>query len=352
MTSLAKKLGPLEAQVLKSLENLSPGFTTGDITVSTASAKGSHHLLIVQGKGRDSRLFVKGPGIHDGIHQRLDLECQLLRDVAPTISALHPDLRCPRLVGYDPGHRVLIMEMVDGVPLYKLLFGTPIKRGRSNVLAAVGKCGSWLRAFHYATATAKNGNPFDHLSECFSKAYVNQVLSRFADARAFDRCRVLLDEFAVRNRGCSQPVCRLHGEFAPYHILCRDDAIYVLDFGSTRMGFWFEDVAFFLAIYRVLLPWRLLAGKIRLPLALQRGTFLEGYGLMPQNPTLAQVLLRFAEINAVLLYLAQLEAQDTSKRAVYARVAFPFLHRRFKAMCTEHAVFLQSRLTMPDARLR
>jgi hypothetical protein len=55
------------------------------------------------------------------------------------------------------------------------------------------------------------------------------------------------------------------------------NAIYVVDFGNSTLGFVYEDVGLFTGFYDCLLPWRAAAGAIRMDLKRQKELFLKGY---------------------------------------------------------------------------
>lgn len=255
------------------------------LTVRPVATHGRHRMLVVQTDAAPApRMFIKGPRrAQPGreaeealLANAIQTEHAVLTEIAPKIRAASPLLRCAEVLAYDPERKLLLLEMVEGEPLQAVLFGLG-RGGRRRLTDLLGRCGEWLARFHQLTRTGEEGNPFDWLVEEFDREANREVFHRHAGGDTHRALRGLAERLRRRYSGLRRPLSRVHGEFAPYHILVSGEAIYILDFEGSRPGFPHEDLAYFIASYDVALPWRRLVGGWRLGLDRQRDLFLRAY---------------------------------------------------------------------------
>jgi Ser/Thr protein kinase RdoA (MazF antagonist) len=256
----------------------------------------------------------------------------MFRTIGPQMSAGNPDTRCPEMLAYYPDRGLMLLEFVDGHRLDTLQLG--LARSSAHDLSRLtGLCGEWLARFHALTRLPEEANPFETLTESFRRAppwLVHQ------DVETYDEVRRLAEALRRRFPDFKQPLCMIHGEFAPYHILVRDSAIHVIDFGSSRKGYPFEDLTFFTSFYDSRLPWRRLVGAIRIDFEEEKGRFLESYrhysGAFDDR---MESVMRLSRIHAMARYVTAVGAKDTWRAACYSRIAQPWVRRLFWNVCRE-----------------
>jgi len=95
-----------------------------------------------------------------GREDPMAIEHRVLTEIAPRISDRNPATRCPRVLAYRPGSRMLALEVVKGPTLDAVLFGLAPTRERRQVGRLLELCGEWLAHFHAVTRTGEQRNPF------------------------------------------------------------------------------------------------------------------------------------------------------------------------------------------------
>jgi aminoglycoside phosphotransferase (APT) family kinase protein len=195
----------------------------------------------------------------------------------------------------------------------------------------------------------EQGNPFETLAELFRRAPPWLV---HHDVETYSEVRRLAEALYRRFPDFKQALCMIHGEFAPYHILVRDSAIYVIDFGSSRKGYPFEDLTFFASFYDSRLPWRRLVGAIRMDFEEEKRRFLETYQRYsdPFDDRMGSIM-RLSRIHAMARYVTAVGAKDTWRAASYSRIAQPWVRRLFWNVCREELEALKREVDFPRQTL-
>jgi aminoglycoside phosphotransferase (APT) family kinase protein len=331
--SLAGHVQELEADIRAQLRQRGSHLPVdAKVSVSPLRENASHRMAILRVEGTGRRLLVKGQPNHDRIYQSLETESRMFRTIGPQMSAGNPATRCPEMLSYYPDRGLMLLEFVDGHRLDTLQLG--LARSSAHDLSRLtGLCGEWLARFHALTRLPEEANPFETLTESFRRAppwLVHQ------DVETYDEVRRLAEALRRRFPDFKQPLCMIHGEFAPYHILVRDSAIHVIDFGSSRKGYPFEDLTFFTSFYDSRLPWRRLVGAIRIDFEEEKGRFLESYrhysGAFDDR---MESVMRLSRIHAMARYVTAVGAKDTWRAACYSRIAQPWVRRLFWNVCRE-----------------
>lgn len=269
------------------------------------------------------------------------IEHRVLTEIAPRISDRNPATRCPRVLAYRPGSRMLALEVVKGPTLDAVLFGLAPTRERRQVGRLLELCGEWLAHFHAVTRTGEQRNPFAWALEQFTLPAVRAVFDRAAEGPTWvGLCEVARDlhdaypTFRVAR-------CAIHRVFAPYHVLVSEGRIYVIDLETSCTGYPYEDLALFDAYYELRLPWQTALAATRLPIAEQRRALLRGYARYApgfQEPD--EVVLRLARLHALIrypLYWESLGQRVSSKSWLRWR----WWWRRFRAVYAEELPLLR-----------
>lgn len=325
--SLAGHIQELEADIRDQLRQRGSHLPVdAKVSVSPLPENASHRMAILTVEGMGRRLLVKGQPNHDLIFQSLETESRMFSTIGAQITAGNPATRCPEMLAYYPDRGLMLLEFVDGHRLDTLQLG--LTRSSAHDLSRLtGLCGEWLARFHALTRLPEQGNPFETLCESFRVA---PPWLAEQDVETYHEVRRLAEALRRRFPDFQQPLCMLHGEFAPYHILVRDSAIYVIDFGSSRRGHPFEDLTFFTSFYDSRLPWRRLAGAVRIDFEEEKRRFLESYRRYsgPFDDRMGSVM-RLSRIYAMARYVTALEAKDTWRATAYSWIAQPWIRRLF-----------------------
>jgi tRNA A-37 threonylcarbamoyl transferase component Bud32 len=293
--------------------------------------------LEVGSNGAAVRCFAKSNVANYQGPQRLDREEQFLRDVAPRIWEANQKARSPRVLAFFPRQELLLLEMVEGKSLKKLLFD-------SRIPNLVQLTGEWLGHLHSITK-GEQGDPFEWLENAFSTE--KKVRDAFYDcsvATLYPGVLELLRRCRREYAGFRRPQCTVHGEFTSLHVLVKGDSIYVIDFGSSHLGFGYEDVAFFSTFYDILLPWRVAAGYLRFPLTRQKNLFLKSYFEHCEQTwgPADEIVLRFANLRAMAQHESCWErTQENWPASLYLKIARRWVRGRFAALARREFAALQ-----------
>ena len=293
------------------------------------------------------RFFAKRDLANYGGPQRLETEEYVLRHIAPEIWRANARTRCPRVLAFFPDSKLLLLEMVEGRSLKELLFD--MCRTHSNLPDLLALCGEWLGRFHSLTQ-CEQANPFEWLEGSFAEQKVQDVFHNCGVADLYPTLARLLHQFRLDYPDFRRPLCRLHSEFTPLHVLVKSDVIYVIDFGSSRLGFGYEDVATFTTFFDILMPWRAVAGSLRLPLAQQTDIFRESYSAhrqltfgVPDN-----IVMRFAYLQAMAHHESCRETIPSSAGAgLYARAGRAWVRKRFAVLASRELAYLRRLVSAP-----
>lgn len=294
----------------------------------------SHPILVVEpNDSTKQRLLLKCRRKHGLVHQSLNTEYRFLSQIGPQLSAENPYIRCPEAKAFFAEQQVLIMEMIEGERLSSIQFSLGMSRLSAHLPALLHLCAAWLARLHLLTQTNARENPFRLLAASLEQHNRRASFIRHAGHRAYDSCLSFLLKYQGRYSDYTEPLCTLHGEFAPYHVLVRGTSIYVIDLASSRTGYALEDVAFFETFFDALLPWRHIAGLMPLGPTQQKRIFLDAYlNATSSLSEPARAVLRFTRINSMLTFMGTLEAKDTWKRCVYSYVALPWFRHKLRVV--------------------
>jgi aminoglycoside phosphotransferase (APT) family kinase protein len=192
------------------------------------------------------------------------------------------------------------------------------------------------------------------LAELLERPSSRDVFREYSDLRRYTEILRLIHACRRQYRDYLEPLVTIHGEFVPYHVLVDDDVIHVIDFASSRVGHPFEDIALFVGFYDVVLPWRRVAGALRMRIDDQKRAFLDAYfGVGVQLGEAGEVAMRLARVHSAMRFAAQLVARETWRRRVFAGVATPLIRRSFDRVCADEtaavASFLDQSRRPPDS---
>jgi tRNA A-37 threonylcarbamoyl transferase component Bud32 len=250
------------------------------IRVRPVNEPGVHPAGIVQitdGCVRTS-LFAKVEKADYSGRQNLEQELHFLSNVTPRVSEENPALRSPIPIAYYPERHLLLMEFVPGESLKHHIFDIAAMRTATRDPAELlQQAGRWLGSFHRLTLKSANGNPLEWLLQEFDSTRTLEAFVVYSLRNVYDEMLAILRRHLDLNPIFQRRLCDVHGEFTPIHVMVTDGAIYVVDFGSSRVGYGYEDVGLFDCFYECLLPWRALIGSHRVKLQMQREMFLRAY---------------------------------------------------------------------------
>lgn len=331
-------LGPealAEAAGLKS-----PELKRSKVHVKTVSRPGIHPVGVVHiTNGLASTcLFAKVERADYCGPQNLEHESRFLSDVAPLIAAQSPALRSPHPVAYYPERGLLLMEFVQGESLKHHLFDMKLSiqpKGRFDLAQLLKYTGQWLGSLHRLTMQSASGNPLEWLLHEFESARIREAFLRYSQKENYEELLSILRQHLDLNPGFKRNLCQVHGEFTPIHVLVAQDAIYVVDFGNSKLGYVFEDVGRFSAFYDCLLPWRAAVGGLRIRLDTQKQLFLNGY--FEQAPSAFRLadtaIMRWVRLLSFARMLGG-ERRDAGWREwAHSRLAVPMLRNSFTGFC-------------------
>jgi Phosphotransferase enzyme family len=290
---LAERVARLEPEILAMIPSREPA----TLRICPLHERSVHEIAIlelVRASGR-AHYFVKSTVEGYSGKQDLATEGKILAEVGPRIAACNPETRCPQCLAFFPEEKLLIEEFVPGPSLKSLLFDFMAPAADVRYLSELS--GEWLAHFHTQTRYG-TGAPFEWLWEEFRDDLLGETFRRCRIPELYEVALRLLRRFSRQFPDLSRPICQVHGEFTPLHILVRDRAIYVIDFGSSRRGFAHADLARFSTFCETLLPWRRAAALPRLPVSRQTSSFLRSYA--------AHAGIAFAPADDVIMRFARL----------------------------------------------
>jgi Ser/Thr protein kinase RdoA (MazF antagonist) len=333
--SVIERIRDLEPEILAHLRRVFPDVPR-ETPLRLGMLKvegGGHYMVLVETAQKPARrLLIKGPRIYDGSRRRVENESRVLREVESRISQHNPSIRCPRVVADYPDRQLLLLEMIEGLNLKSVLFGLAEPRGRTSLPQLLELCGEWLARFHYLTRSDDEGNPFEWLAEALEGS--RTIFASYADDGTFTLLRSAVDKLLHDHQDFRTPRCMIHGAFTPYHVLVQDDRIYVIDFEDSRMGYPYQDLAFFTAYYDMLDPCRRLLGTRKLDLRKQQSIFLNSYfahaGLQREP---ADFILRVARLLAITRFLVYSEKPKARRASLRVRLAGPWWRHCFRLAC-------------------
>ena len=280
--------------------------------------------------------------------QNLERELHFLTHVTPLITAENPMLRSPIPVAYYPDRRLLLMEFVPGDSLKHHLFDVIFNPTPRRNLAELLQCtGQWLGSLHRLTRKGTIGNPLQWLLDEFEAKRTSEAFELFSLKDSYDELGVILKGCLNANPDFRRPLCDVHGEFTPIHVMVAGDAIYVVDFGNSREGYFYEDVGLFESFYDCLLPWRAAAGSYRMNLDTQKELFLRGYfdeSAMEFCPADRAIMRWVRLISFARMLNGGQRRYNGWSRWAYSRIALGALRKKFFHLCrTELAALKEIR---------
>jgi tRNA A-37 threonylcarbamoyl transferase component Bud32 len=346
---LAETVEELRDDILQQVSPVEAGSASPEVRIFPLAHQTMHEVASVEigQNGTAVRFFAKSDLENYGGPQRLETEEYVLRHIAPEIWQANSRTRCPQVLAFFPDRKLLLLEMVDGKSLKELLFD--MGRTHTNLPDLLALSGEWLGRFH-AITQGEHANPFEWLEGSFAEKKIRDVFQNCGVSDLYPKLAKLLHQFRVDYPDFRRPLCRLHSEFTPLHVLVKNDVIYVIDFGSSRLGFGYEDVATFTTFFDILLPWRAVAGSLRLPLAQQKDIFRESYFAhrqltfgVPDN-----IVMRFAYLQAMAHHESCRETIPASPAAaLYATAGRAWVRRRFAALARRELAYLRQLVSAP-----
>lgn len=327
-------LGPEALVQVAGLASSQP--TRSKVEVRALNRPGVHPVGVVHvtNGSASTRMFAKVQRTDYKGTQNLGRELSFLSDVAPLIAAENPALRSPSPISYYPEKGLLLMEFVPGNSLkhhlFELKFGFNSTR-KLNLEELLKYTGQWLGSLHRLTTQSTCGNPLEWVLQEFESARTREVFLRYSQEANYDELLSILRQCLDLNPRFRRNLCRVHGEFTPIHVIVAREAIYVVDFGNSRLGYSYEDVALFAGFYDCLLPWRAAAGALRIPLDKQKELFLNGY--FEQAPSAFRsadtAIMRWIR----LISFARMDGGERWGKWAYSRLALRTLGDNFATLC-------------------
>ena len=314
------------------------------VKVSPLPGKSIHQIGLVEVSSgtRVIRSFVKANVPNYQGEQKLDIEHQVLTTIAPAISAQNDRLRCPRVLAMFPQEELLFLELIEARDLKSLLFDLVPSRG--DLPALLSLTGEWLGRLHRTTQGGE-GNPLDCLEERLDGDRIWGTFEKCGVRHLYRSIRHLLQHFRRTHHDLRRPLCQLHGEFTPLHVMVKGDSIYVIDFGSSSRGFAFEDVALFTSFYENLQPWRAPTGWFRVPFGVQKKLFITSYSEHSgqESQRIDDVVARFAGIWAMARHEFFWERPPANwPERAYLSFGRAWMRRRFAALAGRELRKLQT----------
>src|ERR1700692_682463 len=243
-THLVEVVNKLKEDILQRLQPAAVDTATAVVNVRSLSRSSMQAVAAVEivQKGAEFLFFAKNDLPNCLGPQRLEREEYILRSVAPKIWAANGRTRCPQVLAFFPYYKLLLLEMVDGKSLKEILFD--VGWTHSNIPDLLALTGEWLGRFHSITQE-EQANPFCWLKSAFAEKNVRNTFQSCGVSELYPWLEGILEQFAREYADFRRPLCQQHAEFTPLHVLVKHDTIYVIDFGASRVGFGYEDVAMF-----------------------------------------------------------------------------------------------------------
>jgi len=288
----------LEPEIRRTLRGRFPELSADvPVTFRRLRHRGSHEIILARTATHPARdLIVKAPRRsrlrHEALRKRAEIEHHVLTEIAPRISAAHPSLRCPRVLAFDPGPPLLVLERVAGDSVKSLLFGRGRAPHRARIADVLQLSAQWLAALHEITRSEDERNVFDWVLAELAFPPTQRILSAYVGEATYRELLRLAARFRSVYPDVRRPLCRIHGAFFPHHVLASEDGIYVIDFESSRLGFPYEDLGAFTAWYELSVPWRRLVAQRRMDMNEQRALFWRAYSGTTGPATEPELIVR------------------------------------------------------------
>ncbi len=270
-----------------------------------------------------------------------------LSHVAPLITARNPYLRAPRPIAYYPDSGLLLMEFIPGHSLkdhlFDMKFGTKARQG-INLAQLLQLSGAWLGHLHRSTVQRESGNPLEWVLQQFTNERTVDVFLRYSQKDSYDELLSILRACIDHNPEFDRNLCMVHGEFTPIHVMVSGEAIFVVDFGYSKLGYPYEDVGLFTGFYDCLLPWRRAVGGMRLPLEKQKSLFLKGYfeqAPLKFDPADMAIMRWVRLISSARMLHRALRRSDGLGKWAYSRLGQRIAGSNFAALCREELAALR-----------
>ncbi len=234
------------------------------------------------------------------------------------LSIRTPHVTPPEFITYDSESNQLTTRVIPhSQSLFNIIWnGTSfIGRLRGKRLdinlhkARMEEIGQWLRLYHDSTACPEHSQEVaDNLLKMFKskidairhhKLLKERFLSRLEE-HFFSEIEKLTDSQYQKDNHVR--FCTVHGDFIAYNMMADPEwNIHVLDFGDTRIGTSFEDVARFYELLWAMAQTNRLRKNI-FPKAID--VFLEAYGL-PSDIGTAPFFLTVRALNGIIHCIAE-----------------------------------------------
>ncbi len=291
------------------------------MTLARSSSKekfrgGTYPLRRLQ--GREGWLLVKGPG-NTSIHQSLAAEFQASREVARLVLP-QETVRPPRAIHFDAPRDLLWREWVGGQRWDRQLtrWGRPSRPWQWQAL------GRWLGTLHTQSLDRNQAaDPWAVLLQAWQRPTAQETLAHFGLSGWRD---VIYEHLTARQKFLPRqwPLCRIHGEMAPYQLLTQSRQLWVLDFAASRMGCSFEDLGYLHAFLFMLPAWRF-SGHAK-----ERRAFWRAYRAVtgPARPGEAE-LWRWARLRTCVTLMGRLRHHHGMRERFYRKLRMPGVRRRF-----------------------
>lgn len=269
-------------------------------------------------QGRGGWLLIKGPG-NVSIHQSLAAEYEASREVARLV--LPPNAaRPPLAIHYDAQRDWLWREWVGGHRWDRQLtrWGRPSRPWQWQAL------GRWLGTLHTQSLDADQAaDPWAVLIQAWQRPTAKETLAHFGLSGWRE---LILEHLTARqqHQPLRWPVCRIHGEMAPYQLLTQSRQLWVLDFAASRPGCGFEDLGYLHAFLSMLPVWRF-PGH-----AQERKAFWRAYrGVTgPARPGEAE-LWRWARLRTCVTLMGRIRHRQGVRERLYLQLRRQGMRRRF-----------------------
>ena len=256
--------------------------TRSHVHVQALDRPGIHPVGVVHVTNGSEKASVFAKAQRADYHgaQNLQREFQFLSETGPRISAENRALRSPKPIAYYPERGLLLMEFVSGDSLKKHLFdfGSGVHpTSHSNLAQLLKSTGRWLGALHRLTQQSASGNPLEWLLGAFESKRIREIFEKYSQKGQYEEILSILRRCTEGKPQFRRNLCEVHGEFTPIHVIVGKDGIYVVDYGNTKTGYVYEDIGLFDSFYDCLLPWRSIAGTMRVRISRQKELFHHGY---------------------------------------------------------------------------
>lgn len=272
--------------------------------------------------------------------QDLERELDFLSNIAPLITVENPTLRSPLPIAHYPELGLLLMEFVPGKSLKQHLFNLNLftnRVGKPDLAELLLCAGRWLGSLHRVTLRENAfGNPLEWLLHEFEKARTIEAFSLYSLRTEYREMLSILQTCVNLKPMFRRNLCNIHGEFTPIHVIVTEGAIYVVDFGNSKLGYCYEDVGLFTGFYDCLQPWRAAAGSLRIRLDAQKRLFFRGY--FEQSPSAFneadKAVMRWVRMVSVARMLNGWQHRYTGVgKWAYSWLTLGTLRDRFTTLC-------------------